>query len=347
VLSSYLKAQLVEIDATAPEAYADRDAAKAAVTAGYGLTSYTGEGVLKAGEMKAYALIVYMPEEVGNEANYAKGAAVPSIDMGITLLATQTPYENDSFGPDYDEDAENNFVHVATKDAFTTALNNGENVILTDDITPDATMDVANAVITGDGNAVTVPTGTTAFRVTTPGEDVTLALSGLELAGNAAVNNTKGISLFESENVDLTIANGSVSAGAYAVRFGTGITGTAKATITDTTLSGWAGFVTFAKTEATFDNVTFDCTSNLNGTTNGYCAVVLHDGADDSVLTFKNCTFDLTHTGNAEYGFIGLSENVDNVTINLTDCTFLYNGVEVDFNNYFDHGNNNVTVNID
>jgi len=142
VLSSYLKAQLVEIDATAPEAYADRDAAKAAVTAGYGLTSYTGNGVLKAGETKAYALIVYMPEEVGNEANYAKGAAVPSIDMGITLLATQTPYENDSFGDDYDEDATYP-VLVSNAAELANAIANGGEITLADDVTVTSTMQIA------------------------------------------------------------------------------------------------------------------------------------------------------------------------------------------------------------
>ena len=51
------------------------------------------------------ALVVYMPEEIGNEANYKKGEAVPKITLGINLLATQKTYEKDSFGPDYDEDA--------------------------------------------------------------------------------------------------------------------------------------------------------------------------------------------------------------------------------------------------
>ena len=51
------------------------------------------------------ALVVYMPEEIGNEANYRKGEAVPKITLGINLLATQKTYEKDSFGPDYDKDA--------------------------------------------------------------------------------------------------------------------------------------------------------------------------------------------------------------------------------------------------
>lgn len=34
------------------------------------------------------ALIIYMPEEIGNEANY-RGDAIPGIELGITVLATQ------------------------------------------------------------------------------------------------------------------------------------------------------------------------------------------------------------------------------------------------------------------
>ena len=49
-------------------------------------------------------MIVYMPETVGNEANY-RGDAVPTIDLGVSLTATQTPYEEDSFDDQYDAGA--------------------------------------------------------------------------------------------------------------------------------------------------------------------------------------------------------------------------------------------------
>ena len=60
-----------------------------------------GASLLK-GEDSFVQLVVYMPETVGNEANYKKGAAVPQVTFGITLYATQATAENDSFGPDYD-----------------------------------------------------------------------------------------------------------------------------------------------------------------------------------------------------------------------------------------------------
>ena len=50
-------------------------------------------------------MVVYMPKTVGNEANYAKGEAIPTINLGINLYATQVEDESDSFGTDYDQSA--------------------------------------------------------------------------------------------------------------------------------------------------------------------------------------------------------------------------------------------------
>ena len=52
------------------------------------------------------AMVVYMPEDVGNAANAAKGSPTPTLDLGINLTATQMEYENDSFGNGYDTDAQ-------------------------------------------------------------------------------------------------------------------------------------------------------------------------------------------------------------------------------------------------
>ena len=52
------------------------------------------------------ALVVYMPEEVGNEANYKTGFAAPEITLGIDLRAAQKTYEEDTFDDQYDADAE-------------------------------------------------------------------------------------------------------------------------------------------------------------------------------------------------------------------------------------------------
>ena len=50
-------------------------------------------------------MVVYMPTEVGNDANPAKGAATPTINLGINLFATQATHEEDAFDELYDEGA--------------------------------------------------------------------------------------------------------------------------------------------------------------------------------------------------------------------------------------------------
>lgn len=55
-----------------------------------------------------YALIVYMPESVGNKANARTPAEAPEITLTLKVVATQYSYEKDSFDEYYDETAFNN-----------------------------------------------------------------------------------------------------------------------------------------------------------------------------------------------------------------------------------------------
>lgn len=71
------------------EAQLDRQIAQAAAT--MSLNSYTSEtGTLTVDDGADYvALIVAMPEEVGNVANY-RGADIPKVELGVTVLASQS-----------------------------------------------------------------------------------------------------------------------------------------------------------------------------------------------------------------------------------------------------------------
>lgn len=104
-LSDHIRFGVVET--TDPVTYASRNAAIAAlpeskpISAGYS-SSYS---LKEAGEMRYATLVVYMPESVGNAANYATGENPPEIQLGIQLVATQEVHETDSFGDDYDTNA--------------------------------------------------------------------------------------------------------------------------------------------------------------------------------------------------------------------------------------------------
>ena len=54
---------------------------------------------------KIVTLVVWMPTDVGNEANHKTGVAAPTIDLGIKVDATQYTYEKDSIDDQYDKDA--------------------------------------------------------------------------------------------------------------------------------------------------------------------------------------------------------------------------------------------------
>ena len=106
-LSDYIEYGVLE-NVTAK--YADRDAARGAVSAADKLnTAYEKQFALvgqteTAIDTDVFALVVYMPETVGNEVNH-NGTNIPVINLGLTVLATQMANEEDSFGNDYDEGA--------------------------------------------------------------------------------------------------------------------------------------------------------------------------------------------------------------------------------------------------
>ncbi|HHU77672.1 MAG TPA: hypothetical protein GXZ29_02155 [Clostridiales bacterium] len=106
-LSDYLRYGVAENAVTDKDsAFASREDAVNAVAPGEALGNYLQEKSLLEGETDYLALVVYMPETVGNEANYMAGTTPPSIDLGITLTATQVSHESDSYGDNYDADVE-------------------------------------------------------------------------------------------------------------------------------------------------------------------------------------------------------------------------------------------------
>lgn len=114
-------------------AYANRADAIAAVTEVHNLTE-VAEGdnhayarrngaIVAGGEDQYFALVVWMPTTVGNEANH-NGIDVPSIDLDITLVATQYTDEEDSFDNQYDKDAQFPVIGSGTS----TSYDNGNSV---------------------------------------------------------------------------------------------------------------------------------------------------------------------------------------------------------------------------
>ena len=134
--------------------FANRDVAIDAVTSPVALsTPYaSGEMHLAANAEPQYlALVVYMPETVGNEANY-RGDVVPTIELGVNLLATQDTVEEDSFDNLYDQDA---WEEVSDAAGLQAAISEGKTASLTQDIVLDSTLPMSpsgetNIVLNGN-----------------------------------------------------------------------------------------------------------------------------------------------------------------------------------------------------
>ncbi len=119
-LSDYLMFDIVADVNPEQNAFADRAAAIAATSNALTLQESTVGNIhddsIVRGELtpaddqattdeKYVALVLWMPTEVENEANTMPGTPAPSIDLGVSIVATQAVAEGDSFGTDYDASA--------------------------------------------------------------------------------------------------------------------------------------------------------------------------------------------------------------------------------------------------
>ena len=99
-------------------------------------TLYPKPGTSEKIAEKEFTFVVWMPDTVGNEASTKSGEEPPSVTLGVNLVATQTAYEDDSFGADYDEEPRYT-KPVATADELFEALSVSDKeteIVLTQDI---------------------------------------------------------------------------------------------------------------------------------------------------------------------------------------------------------------------
>ena len=134
---------------------------------------------------------VDMAETVGNEANH-NGTEAPAIHFGINVLATQFTYENDSFGNQYDKDAEyeGTAAKVGTYADLLAALTEGGSIQLMSDIVVEDSVTVISKDTTIDLNGKTI-TGTRGYDGSNSATAAVLAVSGAEvtLVGKGKVEN--------------------------------------------------------------------------------------------------------------------------------------------------------------
>ena len=107
-LSDYIKFgwTAFTVDGDGAPVALDREAAQTGVGGGaqLGTTLHRQAAEpMEAGAEELVALVAWMPEDVGNEANYS--TVQPTIELSLKVLATQAAVESDSFDSSYDGDA--------------------------------------------------------------------------------------------------------------------------------------------------------------------------------------------------------------------------------------------------
>ena len=145
------------------------------------------------------AIVLTMPETVGNEANTKLGADAPYIEMGVRLFATQYTHENDSFDNQYDANVDQPTVHIINnnEDLYKAFAEGGigriENMNLTDvyaELADDKSLalNTNNSTISGtDDNYVIVNRGD--LEITGDGTIVNNMKGSIENWGTLYINN--------------------------------------------------------------------------------------------------------------------------------------------------------------
>ncbi len=171
---------------------------------------YAADGEMAKGADDLYmAVVVYMPSNVDNDANY-RGDAVPSINLGINLIATQLMNEEDSFGKDYDEAAK----YVISSDEEM-IFNGTEFDTL---VTNNGTVDMTNVKIENDNvgfenygeatlNDVTVNAGTPGTQAY--GYAINAYAGSTTVLNDVVVNSANG-AIGVTDGANLTFNSGSV-----------------------------------------------------------------------------------------------------------------------------------------
>ncbi len=163
------------------------------------MESFELPGQLLAEKTATFGIVIWWePTAADNNFNMnnenREANKVLSIDLGVTLVATQLENESDSFGNDYDKDA-NYTVTADSVASLIEAINEGKNIILAADI------ELSNTVVVADGQKTTI-----------------------DLNGHAITTATAGTSAFENYGT-LTIID-SVGGGSITARIGVNNYGT-------------------------------------------------------------------------------------------------------------------------
>ncbi|MBQ8817255.1 MAG: hypothetical protein IJZ83_01650 [Clostridia bacterium] len=314
------------------------------------LASFTLPGELEAKQdgdtdfpTDTYTVVIYwMPGVNDDDFNMKNGEAPLTVDIGVTLIATQLSSEKDSVDEKYDEDAWMEGMQIFSASDLQAAINAGEtNLVLMDDIELDETIKVTapttyamrralnGTVLDLNGNNITSK-GVTAIEVIACVATITDTVGGGKIVndgGNSAIEVGAGSTLYfedgiiestadgiydvggESANT-IVINGGSISAQGLAVAVGGYLT------INGGTLTGYQALYAWDDAEVAVTGGTF------NGGFGGSTKTVVTGGTftDEGVSNFvADGLKAIKHNSK----FVVVSDGVDNIIVTADDLVAL------------------------
>ena len=303
----------------------------------------TNDQVLTAGQQVYFIMQVYMPETVGNEANAISADKTPSIDFGISFVATQATVEKDSYDNQYDKDASLDFVPVSNQTELQNAINAaapGEDVSisLVGDVTIEETLyvigkdvgaNVGNVTIQANGKTLTSDKAkaTRCLRIeyTDVEREITIIGAKVVSEGTQAgynANENRGLALYDVKNATINLVNCEIEMKANDYAYAIKMINCDNVTLnlTGCTLTGANCIETNNTSGTNTINIT-DCVFNSNYAPNAtYCGQGIQDkNGTGNTFNVKNTTFNGTNAQpwetSATTVINDLGGNVDNTTI--------------------------------
>ena len=281
---------------------------------------YSKEDHLLAGENneKVVTLVVWMPTTVGNEANHKTDEAAPTIDLGISVAATQYNYESDSIGPDYDKFADYPEVQpVATLEQLQEVLTSddidGKTIKLYDNLDNVTNLRISNKDIALDLNGKSMKTE----HLQVNGSKIVIKDTSEDR--NGKIETTDSYAVVQAENSDVTIESGKFISrynkdGGY----------------------GYAPVISVRNSELTINGGYFENTNDV-GSYNYLIKAPSYNTNEKTTITINGGEF----VSHRNYGYIVTGDSDANVDVVINGGTFTTEGN----NSYLTNVKGNVVVN--
>ena len=265
-----------------------------------------------------YVIKVYMPEEVGNEANAISVDKTPSIEFGINVVATQDTVERDSFGSDYDKDAEYPEVQpVATLEQLQEVLTsndiNGKTIKLYDNLDNVTNLRISNKDIALDLNGKSMKTE----HLQVNGSKIVIKDTSEDR--NGKIETTDSYAVVQAENSNVTIESGKFIS-SYNKDGG----------------SGYAPVISVRNSELTINGGYFENTNDV-GSYNYLIKAPSYNRTEKTTITINGGVF----VSHRNYGYIVTGDSDANVDVVINGGTFTTEGN----NSYLTNVKGNVVVN--